>query len=128
MNLQESETRLSELNAEIDRLLKEREMVLKEWNKAFYTENPENIVCEVENIEDICYKLYLVNGGSRIHVCTLDDYDLKYSTKEFYDHIDVSLSILNVASGGDNDMPEYQKNLIYAKAIEIRERFLENTV
>ena len=119
MTLQESEARLSELNTEIDRLLKEREAVLKEWNKTFNTENPENIVCEVENIEDICYKLYLINGGSRIHVCTLDGYDLKYSMEEFY--IDVSLSILNVASGWDNDIPEYQKNLIYAKAIEIRE-------
>lgn len=121
MTLQESEAKLSELNAEINRLFKEREAVLKEWNKAFNTENPENIVCEVENIENICYKLYLVNGESRKHVCTLDSYDFKYSTEEFYNHIDVSLSILNVASGWDNDIPEYQKNLVYAKAIEIRE-------
>ena len=53
-------------------------------------------------------------------MCTLDSYDFKYSTEEFYNHIDVSLSILNVASGRDNDIPEYQKNLVYAKAIEIR--------
>lgn len=120
MTLQESEAKLSELNAEINRLFKEREAVLKEWNKAFNTDNPENIVCEVENIEIICYKLYLANGESRKHVCTLDSYDFKYSTEEFYNHIDVSLSILNVASGRDNDIPEYQKNLVYAKAIEIR--------
>ena len=62
MTLQESEAKLSELNAEINRLFKEREAVLKEWNKAFNTDNPENIVCEVENIENICYKLYLANG------------------------------------------------------------------
>ena len=124
MTLQESEARLSDLNAEIDRLLKEREIVLKEWNKAFNTENPEKIVCEVENIEDICYKLYLVNGESRMHVCTIDNYDLKLSTQEFYKHIDVSLGILSVASGWDNDIPEYQKNLIYIKAIEIREKVL----
>ena len=45
MTLQESKARLSELNAEISRLLKEREAVLKEWNTAFNTENPESIVC-----------------------------------------------------------------------------------
>ena len=79
MTLQKSEARLSELNAEINKLLKEREAVLKEWNTAFNTENPENIVCEVENIEDICYKLYLVNEGSKMYVCTLDNYDSKRS-------------------------------------------------
>ena len=31
MTLQESEAKLSELNADIDKLLKERAIVLKEW-------------------------------------------------------------------------------------------------
>lgn len=126
MTLQESEARLSELNAEINKLLKEREAVLKEWNTAFNMESPENIGCEVENIEDICYKLYLVNEGSRMYMCTLDNYDSKGSVEEFYEHIDNSLIINRIASGRDNDIPEYQKNLVYAKAIEIRERYLNN--
>lgn len=58
MTLQESEAKLSELNADIDKLLKERAIVLKEWYAAFNTENPEGITCEVENIENVCYKLY----------------------------------------------------------------------
>ena len=46
--------------------------------------------------------------------------------EEFYEHIDNSLIINRIASGWDNDIPEYQKNLVYAKAIEIRERYLTN--
>lgn len=119
MTLQESEKKLSELNAEINRLLKEREAVLKEWNIAFSTESPENITCVDESIGD-SHMLYLVNGESKMHVCLLDSYDMKGSVEEFYKRIDTSMCILNIANGR-NDTPEYQKNLIYAKAIELKE-------
>lgn len=119
MSLQKSEEKLSELNAEINRLLKEREIILKEWNAAFNTENPEDIICVDENIGD-CHKLYLVNNKSKMHVCLLDSYDMTGSLEDFYKRINTSMCILNVANGRD-DTPEYQKNLIYAKAIEIRE-------
>lgn len=128
MTLQESEAKLSELNADIDKLLKERAIVLKEWYAAFNTENPEGITCEVENIENVCYKLYLVNGGSRIHVCTLGEYELKNSMEEFYKHIDNWFQIYKIANGIDPDTPEYQRNLIYAKAIEIRENYTNRTI
>lgn len=128
MTLQESEAKLSEINADIDKLLKERAIVLKEWYDAFNTENPEGITCEVENIENVCYKLYLVNGGSRIHVCTLGEYDLKNSMEEFYKHIDHSFQIYKIANGIAPDTPEYQKNLIYAKAIEIREDYTNRVI
>ena len=128
MTLQESEIKLSELNNKIDKLLKERAIVLKEWYDAFNTENPEGITCVVENIEDICYKLYLVNGESRIHVCTLGEYDLKNSMEEFYKHIDNSFKLNKIANGIDPDTPEYQKNLIYVKAIEIRENYTSRII
>lgn len=128
MTLQESEVKLSELNNKIDKLLKERAIVLKEWYTAFNTKNPEGITCEVENIEDICYKLYLDNGGSRIHVCTLGEYEFKCSIEEFYKHIDNWFQIYKIANGLDPDTPEYQKNLIYAKAIEIREDYINRTI
>ena len=128
MTLQESEIKLSELNNEIDRLLKERAIVLKEWYDAFNTENPGGITCEVENIEDICYKLYLVNGSSSIYVCTLDEYEFKCSTEEFYKHIDNWFQIYKIANGIDPDTPEYQKNLVYAKAIEIREDYINRVM
>lgn len=35
MGLKESEEKISDLNAEINRLLKEREIILKEWKVAF---------------------------------------------------------------------------------------------
>lgn len=47
MTLQESEIKLSELNNKIDKLLKERAIVLKEWYDAFNTENPDEITCVV---------------------------------------------------------------------------------
>lgn len=126
MTLQESEEKLSELNDKIDELLKEREIILKEWYLAFNTENPQGIVCEVENIGD-CHNLYLVNGDSKMHVCIFDSYDMKGSIEEFYKRLDTSMCILNVANGRD-DTPEYQKNLIYAKAIEIREDYTNRVI
>ena len=126
MTLQESEAKLSELNAEIDKLLKEREVVLKEWYDAFNTENPESIVCVDENIGDN-HNLYLVNGELKMHVCFFDSYNMKGSIEEFYKRLDTSMCILNVANGRD-DTPEYQKNLIYAKAIEIRDNYISRVI
>ena len=122
MTLQESKARLSELNAEISRLLKEREAVLKEWNTAFNTENPESIVCMDETIGD-CHNLYLVNGESKMKACMLSSYDMKCSIEEFYRHIDTSMAILDIANKRDSEIPEYCINLIYAKAVEIREEY-----
>ena len=130
MTLQESEIKLSELNNKIDKLLKERGVVLKEWYAAFNTENPESITCVDENIGDN-HNIYLVNGELKMHVCFFDSYNMKGSIEEFFKRLDTSMCILNVANGRD-DTPEYQRNLIYAKAIEIREdytnRVLEQSV
>jgi len=120
MTLQEAEARLSELNTEINKLLKEREAVLKEWNIAFNTENQENIVCIDENIGG-SHKLYLVNGESKMLMCYLDNCDMKGSIGDFYKHIDTSMHIQNIANQRDFEILDYQKNLVYAKAIEIRE-------
>lgn len=120
MTLQEAETKLSELNAQIDKLLQEREAVLKEWSTAFHTENQDNIICVDENMGGV-HKLYLINGESKMYVCNLDDYDMESDIKDFYKHINNSMHILNMVNKRDFDIPDYQKNLVYAKAIEIRE-------
>ena len=120
MTLQEAETKLSELNNEINRLLEERETVLKEWNIAFNTENQDNITCIDENIGD-SHKLYLVNGESKMLVCHLDSFDMKGSLNDFYKRIDNSMHIQNITNNRNFEIPEYQKNLVYTKAIEIRE-------
>lgn len=121
MTLQESDLKLTELNYEIEQLLKKREAVLKEWCAAFNTQHPENIVCIDENKGDN-HSLYLVNGEYKMQVCLFNSYDMKGSIEDFYKRIDTSMCILNVANGR-SDTPEYQKNLIYAKAIEIREDY-----
>lgn len=122
MTLQQAELKLSELNTQINNLLKDREAVLKEWNTAFNTENQDNIVCIDENIGD-SHKLYLINGDSKMFMCHLDNYDMKGSLDDYYKRIDTSMQIQNIANKRDYDLPDYQKNLVYAKAIEIRERF-----
>ena len=120
MTLQEAETKLSELNTEINKLLQEREAVLKEWNIVFNTENPDKITCIDENIGD-SHKLFLVNGESKMLVCHLDNYDMEGNINDFYKRIDNSMHILNMRNGRDFEIPNYQKNLVYAKAIEIKE-------
>ena len=119
MTLQEAEIKLSELNTEINELLQEREAVLKEWNTAFNAENPDKITCIDENIGD-SHKLYLVNGESKMLVCHLDVYDMEGSINDFYKRIDNSMHILNMRNGRDFEIPNYQRNLVYAKAIEIK--------
>ena len=124
MTLQEADTKLSLINEEIARLLKEREKLQKEWITAFNSENPENIVCIDENIEDIVHNLYLVNGNFKMHVCLFDCYDMKKSVNDFYKRIDISMQMFNAANGRKLDSPDCQKNLVYAKAAEIREKYL----
>lgn len=124
MTLQEAEKRLSELNGEINRLLKERENVLRDWNTAFYTENPESIVCIDQNIDDIVHKLYLVNGDSMMFACLFSERDMQGSIGEYYKCIDMSMKMHNMANGREMESPDYQKNLVYAKAAEIRENYM----
>ena len=126
MTLQESEIKLSELNNKIDKLLKERAIVLKEWYAEFNTVNSAGITCVDENIGDN-HNIYLVNGELKMHVCFFDSYNMKGSIEEFFKRLDTSMCILNVANGRD-DTPEYQKNLIYAKAIEIRENYINRVL
>ena len=45
------------------------------------------------------------------------------SRDDFYKRIDTSVKILNIANGRAYVLPDYQWNLIYAKAMEIREEF-----
>lgn len=123
MTLQEAEVRLSELNNEINKLLEKREIVLKEWNIAFNTENQDNIVCIDENIGNV-HKLYLINGESKMLMCYFDNFDMKASLNDFYKRIDTSIQIQNIANKGDFEIPDYQKNLIYAKAVEIRNNWV----
>lgn len=122
MTLQEAKMKLSTLNAEIDRLLEERENILKEWTIAFNTENPNNITCVDENVGD-SHKLYLVNGESIMPVCQFDSFDMRSGLNDFYRRLDNSIQIFGIVNRQDFKIPDYQKNLIYAKAIEIRKKF-----
>ena len=125
MTLQEAEEKLSDLNNKIAELLSEREDVIKEWNIAFNSENPENIICIDENIGE-SHKLYLVNGDFKIPVCYFSAKDIRGSINDFNRIIDNSIHILNIANKREFDSPEYQKKLIYAKAIEIRDSLASN--
>lgn len=120
MALQEIEARLAEVNTQIDKMLEEREAILREWYIAFNAENQDNIACIDENMGS-SHQLYLVNGESKMLVCRLDDCDLKGSNAAFHKRVDTAMQILNIANKRDFDLPDYQRNLVYAKAVEIRE-------
>lgn len=120
MALKELEARLSKLDEKISELLKERESVLREWSNVFGAENPQNIVCIDENVGET-HTLYLVNGESRMLVCRINDFDIKGNINDFYKVIDNSMHIINIANGRDFEIKDYQKNLVYAKAAEIRD-------
>ena len=87
MTLQEAEEKLSDLNNKIAELLSEREDVIKEWNIAFNSENPENIICIDENIGE-SHKLYLVNGDFKITVFYFSEKDIRGSINDFNRIID----------------------------------------
>ena len=128
MTLQEAETKLSALNNRIAELLKEREKALKEWYIAFNTENQEKITCIAEGVgvnEDDVYYLYLINRDSKMLVCHIYCDYKKCSIEEFYKQIDISMRLLSEANGRGFDIPELHRNLVYEKAMEIRERARE---
>lgn len=56
----------------------------------------------------------------------LDTYDMEGSINDFYKRIDNSMHILNIRNGRDFEIPNYQKNLVYAKAIEIKESLADS--
>lgn len=125
MTLHESETKLAEINNSIAELLKERENVLKNWNIAFNMENQDKITCIAESIQeskDDIFYLYLINGDSKMLVCHIYCDYKECSINDFYKQIDTSMYLLNIANGCGFNVPEHHRNLVYAKAMEIRER------
>lgn len=121
MRLLEAEAKLSELNNQITGLLKERENILKEWNRAFNTEGQDQITC-IDESKVVVHNLYLVNGDIKMHVCSLYDDDMRGSIEDLYKRIDVSMHLLSEVNGRGFEIPEYQRNLVLAKVSEIRER------
>ena len=61
-------------------------------------------------------------------VCRLNSYDLEDSIQEFYKHINTSMAIQNIANNRESESPKYQKNLIYVKAIEIRDNYINRVM
>lgn len=123
MTLHESETKLAEINNSIAELLKEREKVLKEWSIAFYTENSDGITCKAESRGR--YNLYLINGDSKMLMCYFYDDYKECSINDFYRQIDNEMHLISEANGHGYEIPELYRNLVHAKAMEIRERARE---
>lgn len=121
MKLLEAEAKLSELNNQIADILKERESVLKEWNIAFHTENQDQITCIDGGITTVNHDLYLVNGDVKMLVCRICNDDMKGTMEDLYKRIDISMHLISEASGRGFEIPEYQRNFVSAKVLEIKE-------
>lgn len=122
MTLQEAEIKLSDIDSKMKELLAEREVVLKEWNAAFRTQNPENIEC-IDEMAGDCHILYLVNGESKMEICRLSGWELKQSVEDFYRIADNMIKMTNIANGREYELPENQNRLVHAKLAEIRENW-----
>ena len=64
-----------------------------------------------------------MSKDEKVMIVGFGRFEMKGSQDDFYRALDNSMHMINTANGRDFDLPEYQKNLIYAKAIEIREDF-----
>ncbi len=126
MTLQEADKKLAELNDKIDRLSIERKEVLRKWNVAFMAEKPEKTVCEDRGKGERSHQLYLINGGFSVFVCHFDEIDMQQDLNSFYENLNIRMNVLNRCNHGEDELPEYQKNLVYAKATEIRDAYFEN--
>ena len=58
-----------------------------------------------------------------MQTCYFGSFEMNSSIDDFYKSLDNSMHILNIANGRKYDIPDYQKNLIYLKAVEIREDY-----
>jgi len=124
MTLQEAEIKITEIEEKISQLLEERESVL---NIAFNQENQQNIVC-IDKHDSYVHNLYLINGDSSMFVCYFSDRDITDDINAFYKCINNSMRMLNLANHREVESPDYQKRLVHAKAIEIREKFLADNI
>lgn len=52
--------------------------------------------------------------------CQIHLDDKECSINDFYNQIDISMHLLNIANRYGFNVPEYQRNLVYTKAMEIR--------
>lgn len=125
MTLKECEEKLLDLDNRINTMLKEREEILKEWNTCFLNESQDKIIC-VDEHSGNSHKLFLVNGSSMTQVCDIWDDDLWKEINEYYKVVDNSLRTYSIARGQKGEVSEVEKNLVYAKATEIRQEFLDN--
>lgn len=127
MALYEAESKLKEVNNHIDKLLKERENVIKEWYIVFITENQNEITCIAEGKGESMnvFDFYLINGDSKMLACYIYGDYRECSIYDFYKHIDDTMLLLNAANGRGIEVPELHRNLVHAKAMEIRERARE---
>lgn len=127
MTLDEYEIKLSELDDKISLLLQERESLLKGWNMKFSEEDSEKVSC-VDDYSGNCHKLFLINEQeAMLYVCDIWDDDLRKDIGEYYKLVDNSMQIHSIARGMQGEVPKLQKNLIYAKAAEIRGKYKQNS-
>lgn len=123
MQLKECEKLLEGATEQINVMLREREEILIEWHKAFDTENVQDVKCIYEKSHSR-YALILVNGGSRLQVSEVWEDDFKGDLDAYYKQVEHGIHKRQILNKRNDDLTEWQRNLVYATAAELRQKIL----
>lgn len=123
MQLKECEKLLEDATEQINMMLREREEILIEWHKAFDAENVQAVKCIYEK-GGFGYALILVNGDSRLKVSELWDGDFEGDLDAYYKQVEHGIHKYRILNRRDDDLTEWQRNLVYATAAELRKKVI----
>lgn len=123
MQLKECEKLLEDATEQINMMLREREEILIEWHKAFDAENVQTVKCIYEK-SGFGYALILVNGDSRLKVSELWDGDFEGDLDAYYKQVEHGIHKYRILNRRDDDLTEWQRNLVYATAAELRKKVI----
>lgn len=123
MQLKECDEQLEEITERINMLLREREEMLIAWHKAFDTENVQDVKCIYERTSS-GYSIVLVNGEFRLIVSEVWDMDFEGDLDAYYKQIEHGIHKRQILNKRNDDLAEWQRNLIYATAAELRKKIV----
>ena len=123
MQLKECEKQLEDITEQINILLREREEILIEWHKAFDAENVQDVKCVYEK-NPSGYSIILINGESRLVASEVWDMNFAEDLDTYYKQVDHGIHKRQILNKRNDDLTEWQRNLIYAKAAELRKKIV----
>lgn len=123
MNLKECEQQLKDVTEQINMLVREREEVLLKWQQAFDAESSQEVTCICEKT-DSGYAIVLISGESKQIVSEVWDMDFQGDSESYYKQVEHGIWKHKALNKRQDDLPDWQRNLIFAKAAELRKNIV----